>query len=300
MDELLAKPDKRLVDHLIEVHETGKEIAQKLNLNEELTKRALLACLLHDVGKATESFQKHIRGEKGKAYPHALASLPFVLVAEHLILGKPLIASAAVVSHHSPLSPWLYEGGNPSKLLPELLDILKKTFKYAKEFNIDVDELYSKALSLNHPENILHGHNLLEEFKNAPSSDFAAVKAVLHLADWLASSVETDTSKLFLKNGKKSISNFIAAKDFNMWHFQKRASALNNSSNLRIRAPTGSGKTEALLLWAGNTQRIIYLLPTQATVNAMWRRLSEIYGEENVGISHGRAKYVLFKKSSCI
>jgi len=298
MDELLAKPDKSLVDHLVEVYKLGKEIAKQLNLNDRVTQRALLACLLHDIGKATKSFQKHVREEKGSAYPHALASFPFVLVAEHLLLGKPLIASAAVLSHHSPLSPFLYEGWNPPNLVPELLNVLKEVFTQTQEFKLDVNSLYSKALSLKHPANILHRANkkILVEFRDLPARDFAAVKTVLHLADWLASGEKNDTSVLFLKSGKTSIYNFMRSKKFNLWKFQQKTSNLDNSPGLRLRAPTGSGKTEALLLWAGDAQRIIYLLPTQATANAMWKRLSAIYGVENTGISHGRAKYVLFKQ----
>ncbi len=296
--ELLAKPDKSLIDHLLEVYKLGREIARQLHLRDELTQRALLACLLHDIGKATESFQKHVRGQNKRAYPHALVSFPFILVAEHLLWGRPLTASAAVVSHHSPLTPLLYEGWNPPKLLPELPDVLRKTFAQAEEFSLDVESLYSKALALNNPSGVLHGSHkkLLMEFQNIPTNDFAAVKTVLHLADWLASSGKATSSMLFLKRGKESISNFIALKGFTLRKFQETASNLENSENLRLRAPTGSGKTEALLLWAGNAQRIIYLLPTQATANAMWKRLSKIYGEENVGISHGRAKYVLFKE----
>ena len=61
------------------------------------------------------------------------------------------------------------------------------------------------------------------------------------------------------------------------------------------RAPR-NGQTEALLLWAGDTGRLLYLLPTQATANAMWKRLKKIYGEENVGLAHGRAGYILRKE----
>lgn len=64
---------------------------------------------------------------------------------------------------------------------------------------------------------------------------------------------------------------------------------------LYLHAPTGSGKTEALLLWAGDSNRILYLLSTQATVNAMWRRPQAIYGEGNVGIAHSRALLELSK-----
>lgn len=324
MDELLAKPNRKLTDHLLEVYKIGKMVAQQLELKDELTQRALLACLLHDAGKATKSFQEYMKAVKvleeakarnapeeevkklkaevnkkrKKAYPHALASFPFILVAEHILLGKPLLASAAIISHHSPLSPLLYEGWNPPNLLPELINVLKEVFTQVQEFKLDANTMYSKALSLNRPADILHRANkkILVEFKNLPARDFAAVKTVLHLADWLASSGKTDTTILVLKNGKVLISNYIALKKYNLWKFQRKTSNLDKSSNLRLRAPTGSGKTEALLLWAGNTQRIIYLLPTQTTVNAMWKRLSKIYGKEKVGISHGRAKYMIYKE----
>lgn len=298
MDEPLAKPDKTVVEHSLEVYRLGLEIANEFGLNNELTKRALLACLLHDIGKATESFQEHIRGNKGKAYPHALASLPFILVAEHMLFGKPLIASAAVVSHHSPLSPRLYQGWPSPKFLDEIVDILDTLFIEANITDLDTKKLYSMAITLGNPSDILHGYQkgLLSEFKEVPSSDFANVKTVLHLADWLASSGISEIPPLFLKNGKSSVLTYVKNKGFNLWKFQKSASDSGFSDDIRLRAPTGSGKTEALLLWAGDAQRIIYLLPTQATVNAMWKRLSAVYGNKNVGISHGRAKYVLFKQ----
>ena len=79
--------------------------------------------------------------------------------------------------------------------------------------------------------------------------------------------------------------------------FQQRARLAADHDILVLRAPTGTGKTEALLLWAGQAERIIYLLPTQATTNAMWRRLRDIYGDDAVGLAHGRASYMLRRES---
>ncbi|MDW8065353.1 MAG: CRISPR-associated helicase Cas3', partial [Anaerolineae bacterium] len=79
--------------------------------------------------------------------------------------------------------------------------------------------------------------------------------------------------------------------------FQKESHDAADANVLWLRAPTGTGKTEALLLWAGDAERLIYLLPTQATANAMWRRLRRIYGEEAVSISHGRAAYMLRREA---
>ncbi|MBL3600101.1 MAG: CRISPR-associated helicase/endonuclease Cas3 [gamma proteobacterium endosymbiont of Lamellibrachia anaximandri] len=69
-----------------------------------------------------------------------------------------------------------------------------------------------------------------------------------------------------------------------------------------IEAPTGSGKTEAALAYAANLlangtgEAIIFALPTQATANAMFKRLQNIAkilfpSGNNLLLAHGRAKY---------
>lgn len=62
-----------------------------------------------------------------------------------------------------------------------------------------------------------------------------------------------------------------------------------------VRAPCGRGKTEAALLWfirrrkLEGLDRLIWTLPTQVTSNAMHERLAHIFGEERVGLYHGRS-----------
>ena len=60
-----------------------------------------------------------------------------------------------------------------------------------------------------------------------------------------------------------------------------------------FKTPTGSGKTEAALLWAQKNQnpngRLFYVLPYTASINAMHRRLSKIFRTENVGLLHHNA-----------
>jgi CRISPR-associated endonuclease/helicase Cas3 len=71
---------------------------------------------------------------------------------------------------------------------------------------------------------------------------------------------------------------------------------MNTSGHLLAVAPTGSGKTEASVLWALKNLRemksakIIYLLPTKNTANSIWKRLSIFFGEDNVGLSHSSAQ----------
>lgn len=62
-----------------------------------------------------------------------------------------------------------------------------------------------------------------------------------------------------------------------------------------VRAPCGRGKTEAALLWfiqrreLEGLDRLIWTLPTQVTSNAMRERLARLFGEERIGLYHGRS-----------
>ena len=221
------------------------------------------------------------------------------MVAEHVLFGRPLVATAAVISHHSPLTSWMYEGWNKPEWCDSIGRVLKEILEESPDFDVDVKNLLKKALSFGKsPSDILHSYQnkLLSHFKCIPWRDYAQVKTVLHLADWLASAGKNDVDELFLKDGDGKISSFIKSRNFKLRNFQQKSYSLREKNNIRLKAPTGSGKTEALLLWSGEARRILYLLPTQATVNAMWRRLISIYGEENVGISHGRSNYIIRKQ----
>ena len=68
-----------------------------------------------------------------------------------------------------------------------------------------------------------------------------------------------------------------------------------------IEAPTGSGKTEAALAYAwrllamGVADSIVFALPTQATANAMLKRIEafsiQAYGKANVVLAHGKRQF---------
>jgi CRISPR-associated endonuclease/helicase Cas3 len=79
---------------------------------------------------------------------------------------------------------------------------------------------------------------------------------------------------------------------------QTRCGAIDG--HLLLRAPTGSGKTEAALLWAqaqlqslhrstGGSPRLFYTLPYLASINAMTNRLRTELGTPDIGVAHSRA-----------
>jgi CRISPR-associated endonuclease/helicase Cas3 len=313
---LLAKPDVSLIAHLSEVAALGAEIAQRLGLPEPLRVKVLLACAFHDLGKATRDFQEYIRGKKPKAYPHALASLPFVLLAESLLAQQygwerhRLEATAAVLTHHSPLGPELYKGYEAIAYHPELEQALREIWELLEAHGVrklpSVEEFWRTVQPLlNSPAALLEasfsvdGTNktLRGILQDLPPQEFAQVKAVLHLADWLASAKTPQPSVVFLQGGGAAVKAHMRKLGAPLHDFQRQAQQASRADVLWLRAPTGTGKTEALLLWAGDTERLLYLLPTQATTNAMWRRLRRIYGDDAVALAHGRASYVLREES---
>jgi len=84
--------------------------------------------------------------------------------------------------------------------------------------------------------------------------------------------------------------------------FRDHQKAAAQAGHLILVAPTGSGKTEAALLWAWAQQqelgpcRVTYNLPYQASLNAMQKRLAEDL-DTDVAILHGRALQVLFQSA---
>ena len=132
---------------------------------------------------------------------------------------------------------------------------------------------------------------------------FGLLIAAIHYGDWLSSGHRTDWTYTIPDLTKRVQNSLQKYKDEPRETFasrvapgiQSRAAAANG--HLLLIAPTGSGKTEASLLWASNhqPQRLIYLLPTRVTSNAMYNRIQE-YVDGLAGLAHGTAGLVIGEK----
>jgi CRISPR-associated endonuclease/helicase Cas3 len=133
------------------------------------------------------------------------------------------------------------------------------------------------------------------------------IKGILHYADWYGSGkssikycVVKETSQVIYELKERCNRKGIIFTGLRP--FQETCS--KHSGHLIAVAPTGSGKTEASILWAlKNAQemggaKILYFLPTMVTANNTYDRLSDFFGKENVGLTHSTANLFLQNDSS--
>lgn len=141
-----------------------------------------------------------------------------------------------------------------------------------------------------------------DEFKHAPDRweklllaryEIAAVRALLQLADTRASRNEAEGKLAPLTRFKYEFPH-----RNNYRSVQRAALELSESWCSILRAPTGSGKTDAALLWGqrqieiGRADRLVIAMPTRFTSNALSLNIEESVGD--TGLYHSSAWFTKF------
>ncbi|MCM8803193.1 MAG: CRISPR-associated helicase Cas3' [Candidatus Omnitrophica bacterium] len=305
-----------------------KEIVSDTNRKSEFLILLELVATYHDMGKISPRFQNTVHNPdfpytdvmNFPDVPHSFLS-PAFFNKEKIKNFKNLagflgfnwreflkIVLSAVAFHHW-RENYAQKFLNKWRLVEKTVEELKNCNEFIDELKaidseiaIDFGSHYNKLLIP--PDNLAFLIKELEQdLSKKQKNFFILLKGFLHRADHFASSniqngieidplqsikVEDKVKNEIKRRAKEKCK--IEIKDKDIWQLEKIKGVENN--NIFLKATTGIGKTEFALLWSSG-KKLIYVLPIRTAVNAMWKRLRNIFGDDKIGLLHSDALFYL-------
>ena len=326
---LFSHPGVPLEKHLTEVEKRVRHFCEALGAEREFREVASLTALAHDLGKATDFFQKHLQGERVSAR-HASHSLLSALLAieypgKDLPLSLKLSLFLAVCSHHR----------NPGNALDALHLPLEESRILEEQIKRIPLEKFSRLVSSlglrSFPDRpSLSMKRLTHEFF-WPAEDFlgkskdfslyfttnlllgmlvdADIRAVLDMPpEEKRAELPPDIVDRYLENLSAKTRLDGLRRDFYRTIIQNILRCAPEERFLSITAPTGIGKTLAgfsaalrlrdlIFRETGSLPRVIYVLPFTSIIDQNYKVISQVF--ETGGFSpkdlvikhHYRAEY---------
>lgn len=269
---------------------------------EKEKKLVVEACRIHDLGKVNLVFQAmicpelaekfHIDVKKNPQIPHGFLSAVTISLDEFDDLSElfsdkdfgPFIT--AVYYHHDREDHY----NSPA------------IRKYAEKYYMKQIEEYLnrkiRKLNCSNLDDLLFRNNVYTG-KYIPDSnawkEYLLIKGLLNKFDYTVSAgYENAESAIDLHEKKlvKNIEKFLNGKELRP---AQKFMKMNRDKNLIVIAPTGSGKTEASLLWM-NGEKSFYTLPLKVSSNAIYLRIKENYEYKDVALLHSDAMAVYLRE----
>lgn len=269
---------------------------------EKEKKLVVEACRIHDLGKVNLIFQAmicpklaekfHIDVRKTPQIPHGFLSAVTISLDEFDDLSElfsdkdfgPFIT--AVYYHHDREDHY----NSPA------------IRKYAEKYYMKQIEEYLnrkiRKLNCSNLDDLLFRNNVYTG-KYIPDSnawkEYLLIKGLLNKFDYTVSAgYENAESAIDLHEKKlvKNIEKFLNGKELRP---AQKFMKMNRDKNLIVIAPTGSGKTEASLLWM-NGEKSFYTLPLKVSSNAIYLRIKENYEYKDVALLHSDAMAVYLRE----
>lgn len=317
-----------LKDHLCQVADYARAVARAYRPHwerllgkefAECVEQALvLAALAHDLGKAAEGFQRSLCNRQYQwEFRHEVLSTALLLSAADCSDPIVRLTAAAILTHHRHLDDDQLQRNSalPSLPEPDILQIVQQKFQekaselhaywqWLRDFFAQRPELQSLQLpctpfAILPPDNFLEGLiNEIESLSLVKTSDKAPelskeATAYTLARGWLMASDHAASA---------GVSEFRASLPEpslpSLRRFQEQVGSHKGDAFLEI--PTGAGKTIAAIRWALQNrlagERIFYLLPYQASIEAMAKTLEGFFGADDVAVLHARAIDYAFRE----
>jgi len=274
-----------------------------------------LSIFFHDFGKSAIGFQKSLFNGAGWNYRHEILSAGFI---PNLNVPHPYkeAITLAIATHHHGCSylwanyettgmgkeRWQEKANEMKQNQTYLFSLVSKLPNWSQKYLGEKISVPKEAVEVENCKDVMEYVRPLipsmerEEFISSFPNRYYLIflRGLLIACDHLSSA-----EKYGIRKGIHDVRPKLmeSGKITSIRCFQERTEKLSSSGYLA--APTGTGKTEAALLWCGNNQdsgrRVFYVLPYTASINAMQKRLKGIFGEENVGMLHHKAQYFIYK-----
>jgi len=287
------------------------------------------ACCLHDLGKAATGFQQQLRTDVRWGHRHEVLSLAFLGGLGCEETDREWIA-AAVASHHKDVDE-LQKGypfpmdeddtvheftrqipGEAAEALFSVLNAAAEKWRQNLGFEalgvepLAFQEEYTPTFHQHAAERLCRYLNAFYRLERAlrmgrrAETDVTAsllLRGLIVTADHMASAHARPPSPTL-----KGVDDLLRRLnlDWKALYEHQRLCAVASGATI-LTAPTGSGKTESALLWAAKQNegasgapRLFYVLPFQASMNAMRQRLNVPFPNE-VGLQHGRSLHALYR-----
>jgi CRISPR-associated endonuclease/helicase Cas3 len=292
------------------------------------------AALLHDWGKAASGFQTRLRGGKKWPHRHEVLSLAFLdWIANGFTQDELVWIAAAIVSHHKDADDirFLYpppdDLDDEDQLVARVAELDPATicglWRWLDECtaawigDLGLDQIDITLPTLPDPDSAVKMvqqlgseriYHWLKAYKRLVrgieySDERALVIGTMALRGYLINADHTASAHA----GSLPRATFEVDTLLDKWEFSRddlykhQTEAETTAGSALLVAPTGSGKTEAALLWAAHQAaiseglpRLFYTLPYQASMNAMYLRLDKSF-PDMVGLQHGRGLLALYR-----
>ncbi len=292
---------KLLSDHLEEIVRCAERFFDSFGayFTEREKQFICYACQKHDIGKANALFQAIVRpGHKAKwnekQIPHGflsalvLSKKDFIENCVRCTQKKDFdIVLTAIYNHHTRDDDYKKE------------DFEKFWEKHFKEQIREFCNNPDMSIRTQNLGNLLFRNDTSYEYKIVDDDvwcEYMLVKGMLNKFDWAVSAgyqeIEYQTDlydkRLCRKIAEEYGNSF---RPVQAYMYEKR------EDNLVVVAPTGSGKTEAALLWL-NGEKGFYTLPLKVSSNAIYDRIRKRYQYEDVVLLHSDSMNIYLKEAT--